>query len=46
MQDNKCSWLVVQALQRASETQRSVIEVSIPLTELHTFPVLIKTSTE
>ena len=26
-QDNKCSWLVVQALQRASPAQRAVIEV-------------------
>jgi hypothetical protein len=27
IQDNKCSWLVVQALERASEAQRAVIEV-------------------
>ncbi|PSC75133.1 farnesyl diphosphate synthase [Micractinium conductrix] len=26
IQDNKCSWLVVQALQRASEAQKKVIE--------------------
>ena len=28
IQDNKCSWLVVQALERASEAQRAVIEAS------------------
>jgi farnesyl diphosphate synthase len=28
IQDNKCSWLVVQALQRASEEQKAVIEAS------------------
>lgn len=28
MQDSKCSWLIVQALQRASAEQRSTIEVS------------------
>ena len=27
IQDNKCSWLVVQALQRAGGEQRAVIEV-------------------
>ena len=26
IQDNKCSWLVVQALQRASKAQRATIE--------------------
>lgn len=28
IEDNKCSWLVVQALDHASPEQRSVIEVS------------------
>ena len=27
IEDNKCSWLVVQALQRADEEQRAIIEV-------------------
>jgi farnesyl diphosphate synthase len=29
IQDNKCSWLVVQALQRATPEQRAVLEVSV-----------------
>ena len=28
MQDNKCSWLVVQALERASADQKKIIEVT------------------
>ena len=28
-QDNKCSWLVVQALERASGKQKSIIEVCV-----------------
>lgn len=28
LQDNKCSWLVVQALDRTSEAQRAILKVS------------------
>ena len=30
IEDNKCSWLVVQALERATPEQRAVIEVCMP----------------
>ena len=33
VQDNKCSWLVVQALAKASPEQRSIIEVQPPVHE-------------
>jgi len=29
IEDNKCSWLIVQALSRASNEQRSVLEVRL-----------------
>ena len=35
IEDNKCSWLVVQALERADPAQRGVIEV---LSDAHTVP--------
>jgi geranylgeranyl pyrophosphate synthase len=29
IEDNKCGWLVIQALNRADESQRQLLEVSI-----------------
>ena len=29
MQDNKCGWLVVQALQKASSSQQQIIKVEL-----------------
>ena len=37
IEDNKCSWLVVQALERATPAQRAVIEVPM----LHRLPIVI-----
>jgi hypothetical protein len=31
MQDNKCSWLIVQALQKATPAQKSILEASSPI---------------
>lgn len=36
VQDNKCSWLVVQALERASESQKATIEVGSGNSRHHT----------
>ena len=31
IEDNKCSWLVVQALAKANTEQRTLLEVSMPV---------------
>lgn len=31
IQENKCSWLVIQALKKATESQRQILEVHVTL---------------
>lgn len=31
IQENKCSWLVIQALKKATESQREILEVHVTL---------------